>query len=355
MGLYRRGKVWWYTIMRDGRRTQLSTKTDNNRRAKRIYAKAVTDIAEGNCSETVKINYGITFKELAEKYLAYKKPRVKSERSVDNETRAIAMLTANIGWKKLNSISVNELEQIQTDALDRNKPATVNRKFDVLKHMFTKAADWDMITEDTLKRVRRVKRLKANNARLRYLSKEECVTLIDACDSHLKPIVITALSTGMRRGEILSLKWDNVDLRHGFILLDRTKNGERREIPVNDTLRDVLQGLTRRLDIPYVFFDAMTGKPYQEVKRSFHSALRRAGIRDFRFHDLRHTFASQLVMAGVDITTVSKLLGHKSLTMTLRYSHLAPSHLTEAVKKIEICYNFTTMANSVNRAVAVTP
>jgi site-specific recombinase XerD len=96
------------------------------------------------------------------------------------------------------------------------------------------------------------------------------------------------------------------------------------------------QGVTRRLDVPYVFFDSITGKPYQDVKRSFHTACRKAGITDFRFHDLRHTFASHRVMAGVDITTVSKLLGHKSLTMTSRYSHLAPDHLQNAVNMLHL-------------------
>jgi len=143
----------------------------------------------------------------------------------------------------------------------------------------------------------------------------------------------------MRKGEILSLKWDNVDLRHGFILLDITKNGERREIPINDTLKGVLQGITRRLDISYVFYDNATGKPYQDVKRSFNTALRKAGIKNFHFHDLRHTFASHLVMAGIDITTVSRLLGHKTLTMTLRYSHLAPARMAKAVDILDKALN----------------
>jgi integrase len=192
-----------------------------------------------------------------------------------------------------------------------------------------------MLSEQILKRVRQVRLLQENNKRLRYLSKEECQALISNCKGDTRVIVITALNTGMRKGEILGLRWDNVDLRHGFILLDRTKNGERREIPINETLRISLQGITRRLDVPSVFFDPVTGKPYQDVKRSFNTALRKAGIKDFRFHDLRHTFASHLVMAGVDITTVSKLLGHKSLTMTLRYSHLAPSHMVKAVNVLD--------------------
>jgi integrase len=197
--------------------------------------------------------------------------------------------------------------------------------------MFTKAVDWNMVEEETLKRIRKVKPLTENNRRLRYLSKDECQALINACDNHVRLIVITALNTGCRKGEILSLRWDQVDLKHGFILLDKTKNGDRREIPINETLRNVLQGITRRLDVPHVFHDSGTGKPYQDVKRSFQTALRKAKIHDFKFHDLRHTFASHLIMAGVDLTTVSRLLGHKSLTMTLRYSHLAPSHMVNAL------------------------
>jgi integrase len=188
-----------------------------------------------------------------------------------------------------------------------------------------------MVEESVLKRVRKVKLLEENNRRMRYLSKEECQILIDACSSHLRPIVITALNTGMRGGEIFSLKWANVDLKHGFILLEKTKNGERREIPINETLRETLTGLTRRLDLPYVFYNPFTEKPYGDIKNAFNGACRRAKIVDFVFHDLRHTFASHLVMRGVDITTVKDLLGHKTLTMTLRYAHLAPSHKVNAV------------------------
>jgi integrase len=215
------------------------------------------------------------------------------------------------------------------------QPATANKHTSILKAMISKAVDWNMVEEETLKRVRKVKQLPENNKRLRYLLKTECQDLIRNCEPHLRPIVITALNTGMRKSEILKLKWEQIDLKNGFILLGITKNGERREIPINDTLRATFQGITRRLDVPYVFYDPITGKHYQGVKRSFATALRRTKILDFRFHDLRHTFASHLVMAGVDITTVSRLLGHKSLKMTLRYAHLAPSHIANAVNVLD--------------------
>jgi integrase len=138
-------------------------------------------------------------------------------------------------------------------------------------------------------------------------------------------------------------------MKHGFINLTKTKNGERRQIPINDTLRAMLKGLVRRLDVPWVFSEVVKMKDgtekvkrFGDIKRSFATACKRAGINDFVFHSLRHTFASHLVMAGVDLTTVSRLLGHKSLTMTLRYSHLAPNHLVSAVNVLNSSMSFST-------------
>ncbi len=305
-------------------------------------------IKEGKQPEVKRIaNH--TFNELASEYIKCAE-RQRSFRSKQGFVRQLTEVFGNIPLRRFNSMFI---EQYQTGRIQKgNKPATVNRFIATLKHMFTKAVDWNMVEDEALKRIRRVKLLAENNRRLRYLSKEECQALINSCDKHLKPIVITALNTGMRKGEILSLKWDNADLKHGFILLDITKNGDRRKIPINETLKTALQGIMRRLDIPHVFYDTVTGKPYQNVKRSFNSACRRAGIRDFRFHDLRHCFASHLVMAGVDITTVKELLGHKTLTMTLRYAHLAPSHKVKAVDILDNAINSkSTIQKLYNQAV----
>lgn len=197
--------------------------------------------------------------------------------------------------------------------------------------MLTKAHEWDMIGKDTLDRLRRVKLQEEENRRDRFLSVEEIQDLIEAAEPHLKPVLIFALNTGCRKGEILGLTWDRVDLKHGTIYLNKTKSGKPRKVPINDPLRAMLKGLVRRLDTNLVFYNPATGGRWHELKRSFATACRKAKIHDFRFHDLRHTFASQLVMAGVDLTTVSRLLGHASLTMTLRYSHIASDHFQEAV------------------------
>jgi integrase len=335
-GLYKRGNIWWCAYKSiTGKIERASTGHIDYDNAIEFLTEKRFNVQKGIEPEVVQnINY--TFQELATEYLKW----CERQRSFESKRFFIKQLNdafKNIPLKNFNTMMI---EQYQTERLQKgNKPATANRLTATIKHAFHKGYDWNMVNEGVFKRVMRVKQLEENNRRLRYLSKEECQALINACDSHLRPIVITALNTGCRKGEILGLKWDQVDLKHGFILLDRTKNGERRELPINTTLRTTLEALPRRLDGGCVFYDPKTGERYQDVKRSFPTACRRAGIRDFRFHDLRHCFASHLVMAGVDLTTVSRLLGHKSLAMTLRYSHLSPQHMTRAVDVLDSVLN----------------
>ena len=118
----------------------------------------------------------------------------------------------------------------------------------------------------------------------------------------------------------------------GFITLWETKNSERPDIPMNETVKASLNGIER--NGPYIFCDG-NGKSFGNVKRSFETALKKSEIEDFRFHDLRHTFASNLIMGGTDITTVKELMGHKTIDMTLRYSHLAPNYKTRAVNILD--------------------
>jgi integrase len=357
-GIYKRGNVYWIAYAGlDGKVIRESSTSDKFKDAETLLIKRRQCIREGKMPEIKKIG-NHTFNDLVTDYLKW----AERQRAFKQKGLVVAQLKERLGALPLRRFDTRLVETYQSERLQggnkvlktkevvANKPGTINRHISILKHMFTKAVEWDMVEDETLKRIRRAKLLEENNRRLRFLSKEECQTLLDACDKHLKPIVIMAMNTGMRKGEILSLKWDNVDLEHRFILLDSgmTKNGERREIPINATLRATLQELfkrtsdrPRRIDVPNVFYRVVyddttektksTGKAFVNVQKSFAAACRRAKLKDFRFHDIRHTFASQLVMAGIDITTVKELLGHKTLTMTLRYAHLAPSHKVKAV------------------------
>ena len=271
----------------------------------------------------------VYFSELAERYIDWVKGRQKS---YNVKKYIVKILAGRFKNMRLTCFNYDVLESVQTNYIQKDfKPAYINKIITILKHMFTKALDWELIDEEILKKVRKVKLLKGEIKRLRYLSDEEAERLVINCEPYLKPIVLTALNTGMRRGEIFGLTWDRVDLKNRIILLDKTKNGERREVPINDNLYEILNSIVRRLDVPYVFFNPKTLKPYDNLKRSFATALSKSHILDFRFHDLRHTFASQLIMKGVDLVTVKELLGHKDIKMTLRYSHLSHAHIKNAV------------------------
>jgi integrase len=285
----------------------------------------------------------------------------KREISLSGEAWSPVVTLGSIPLRRFNTFLIEQLQtslkkkglsQPKTDKSGKIieagplKDTTCNRTLSTVKHMFSKAVEWEMVEEETLKKIRKVK-LPKEVGRLRYLSAKEAQTLVSVCDLHLQPVVITALHTGMRKGEILKLKWDNVDMQHGFILLDKTKNGERREVPINNTLRATFNKLPRRFVekegekelVPYLFHDPVTLKPYDSVKRSFKTAVKNAGITDFHFHDLRHTFASLAMMSGkIDIATLSKILGHKTLKMTMKYAHLAPAHLQKAVFVMDDVY-----------------
>lgn len=345
-GIYKRGQVYWIRYAGiDGRVVRESSVSTKFRDAEALLIQRRQAIKEGKQPEIIKIG-NFYFNELADNYITW----AERQRSVESKRQYIEALKEyfkNLPLRRFNTMLVEQfqsekLQQIYYEKKDVKKnyqSSSINRWTATLKHMFTKAVEWHMVEEDVLKRVRRAKQLEENPGRLRYLTREESQTLINVCADHLKPIVICALNTGMRKSEILSLKWEQIDLKNGFILIEQTKNGQRREIPINNTLKVTLQGLTRRLDIPFVFYNPSTCKRYDDVKKAFHGACKKAKINDFVFHDLRHTFASQLVMAGADITTIKELLGHKSLTMTLRYAHLAPSHKTRAVELLDSIIN----------------
>jgi len=160
--------------------------------------------------------------------------------------------------------------------------------------------------------------------------------LLAHCGPQLKPLVMTALHTGFRKSELLSLTWGEIDFRHRVITVQAAyaKNGESRSVPMNDVLTTTLKAVRMNAPDNAVFCNCK-GAPYRSFRSAFERAVCKAGLEDFTFHDLRHTFASRLVMAGVDLPTVKELMGHKDITMTLRYTHLSSDHKQRAVSALE--------------------
>lgn len=220
--------------------------------------------------------------------------------------------------------------------------AAVNRELSALRHMFNKAKEWGLIEKSPFSGVKKFF-YREDNRRLRYLSEEEIERLLEVLDhmsSYLKWIVIAAINTGMRREELLSLMWDQI--ADGFIYLTKTKTGEARQIPINSDLMALFEEIRAErkrqgLISPYVFCDSQ-GNRFYSVARSFHTALKRAKIEDFRFHDLRHTFASHYLMRGGTLSNLQKILGHKEIKMTTRYTHLSKEF---ARKEIELLNGLT--------------
>ena len=185
---------------------------------------------------------------------------------------------------------------------------------------------------------RGVKRLKGETRRVRYLMPDQIQELLSNCDGLLrgllKPLVTVALHTGARKGELQSLQWPQVDFELGFIYLLDTKNGERRDIPMNETVRTTLMEMERMSEFVFPNRNGVRIDNAQ-VQISFCKALKKSGISDFHFHDLRHTFASNLVMEGAELNDVRELLGHKKMDMTLRYAHLSPKHKTKVINILD--------------------
>lgn len=291
----------------------------------------------------VKVESKTTFNELSEEY----EKNHKNQKSWEGSNRYNwLMLKKHFGEKRLSEITYLDLETYRNER--KANPArgkktradsSVNREMALLGKMLNKAVEWGFLETSPLKKGKRLM-FKENNQRLRFLTDTEIDTLLGTCTPHLRPIVETALHSGMRRGELLSLKWEQI--RNGLIYLTETKSDKARQIPVNDRLAEVFRELRQmvlqelrenkavEIKSQYVFCDSK-GRRFHSVKNSFASACRRAGLENFHFHDLRHTFASHLVMKGIGLKAVQELLGHADLKMTMRYAHLSQGHLQAAV------------------------
>lgn len=216
-------------------------------------------------------------------------------------------------------------------------PATVVRYMAVLSHAFTIAIkEWGWIEDSPL---RKVTKPREPRGRVRFLDNDERVKLLQICkessNSYLYTIVVLALSTGMRQSEILNLKWSDVDLDKNRIILYETKNGEIRQVAIAGHALEMIQQLDklRRIDTHLIFPGKFSKKPI-DIRSAWETAIKKANISNFRFHDLRHSCASYLAMNGASLAEISEVLGHKTLAMVKRYSHLSDTHTANVITKM---------------------
>lgn len=315
--------------------------------------KRVSLRAEGRYLD-VKKEYKTTLKQLLKKYKEnyQEQPSYKTWKKYCHvnfkDHFGEDTLLANIRYVDLETYR-NQLRQKPTKSGTIRKDGTVNREMSCLSHLFTKAVEWEMMEDNPFEKGKSLL-LKEDNERLRYLEEDELQTLLTECPTHLRRIVICAVNTGMDRGEILKLKWEQI--QKGFIHLGVYKTRPPRQIPINNDLEQLFKEIQREQGPggKYVFTYAASEEklkgrspvrkrkglaPVPErirnIKTAFSSALRRAGIKDFRFKDLRHTFASHFVMRGGTMKELQELMGHKTMNMTMRYAHLSQEHKKKAV------------------------
>lgn len=312
-----------------------SRKTD----AKRWAQQTEAAIREGRHFKSVESKRH-TLAEVIDRYLRDVAPRMKT---ANMREAHLQWWKAELGDRVLADVTPALIVEMR-DNLLRGKTrrgirsaSTVNRYLAALSHVFTVAVrEWQW-TEDNP--FRKMSTLKEPSGRVRFLDDDERARLLIECKAHsteLYTIVVVALSTGARRGEVLGLRWKDVDFARRTLVLHDTKNGERRALPLQGRAYTLVQDMSkvRRIDTDLLFPGTRDPHKPLAVGNIFNAAVVRAGIENFHFHDLRHSAASYLAMNGATIPEIAGVLGHKTLQMVKRYAHLSDLHTARVVERM---------------------
>ena len=298
----------------------------------------------------------------------YKEWAVAHQRRGEETLALLKRSFPHLYSRKLKDISAWDIQKWRTSRKsDEIKPATINRAVTTLKAVLNKAVEWGVIAVNPLQAIKPLK-LDTQGV-IRFLSADEEKSLRAALDDrqrdiiagresgnvwrlarghkelppkneeladYLKPLVLLALNTGLRRGELFNLKWSDVDFARKSLTVagGTAKSGQTRHVPLNTESRALLLEWKKQAISDLVFPSPVTGLKFNNITKGWTQLCKRAGLVDFRVHDLRHTFASKLVMSGVDLYTVKELMGHSTIQMTERYAHLAPEHKASAVERL---------------------
>lgn len=273
----------------------------------------------------------ITLKEMLDDFIEYSEINNSKQQYIQN-IHKVKVYKKFLGAEtKIADITPADIERLKQYLLKSGlKNSSVNRYYASLSKAFNL-----IILNKHLKMLnpcKAVSKLKEDNQILRYLTEDEEARLMKALPEYLKPLVVCALTTGLRLSNILNLKWDTINLEMGFleVLKQENKGHKKIQIPLSEKFKVELQkiGIKKK---GYVFINPKTGNPYTTIKNGFNKALEKAGIENFRFHDLRHTVGTRLVANGADLMTVKEYLAHSQLSTTQRYMHPTPENMKKAV------------------------
>jgi integrase len=341
MGVFRREKSqFWYVSYTDhnGIRHRQSTDATSKTEAQAIERALRTKVREGRFFDNHEPS-SILFSELLDKVDKHARDSgIKSYGSYF--CRYAISLKSFFGDVPIHTITGQDIEryklaraneELKTTGRKISK-TTVNHSLAILKRVFNLAIRWDLLQSNPVKKVDFFRKV---NGRTRFLSEEEQARLLGQCEGVLQDVVLVAMRTGMRLGEVLSMKKADIDFNGCFIYLKETKSGEPRAVPMMDQVKGTLAQLAiGKADADFIFVNR-NGDPYKSLRTVFESAVHRAGLKDFRFHDLRHTFASDFLRTGGDIYILARILGHSTVSMTERYGHLTKGHMLSQLSAME--------------------
>jgi integrase len=345
-GVFKRNNWWWIDFVgADGKRHRKKA-APSYEIAKIVYRNTVNAIAKGEVTGIQR--EGILLRNFVTRTYW---PTVKPTLSRWEQERTQSILNLQIlprfGGVTLAQLRREEIERWRAERLAAVSGGTVNKELMRLKHILNRAVGWGYLRDSP---ARLVKKVKEAPGRVRYLTAEEQTLLLEGQartvvakdgrtwhiqtepDPALRLYIVAALQTGARRGELLNLRWCDVDFHARTLTFQQTKNGDARTIPLTSTLRSVLHALPRPLDPAASVFPQRSP---QALSRAFGYLVRQLGIKNLRFHDLRHDAASTLTMAGVPQRAIMEILGHRDPRMATRYQHLAPGYLHDVARALD--------------------
>jgi integrase len=359
MAVRKRKGIWYYDFMIRGVRyreaiPEARTKTQ----AEQVETLVRQSIFEGKYCKLQQKPIPTLKHYVQEVFLPWSKG---NKRSYQSDSWRSNVLIRWFEGKRLNEITPFLIEKFKKERREGNtcrggirSPASVNREIELLSRILTMAVDHGLIGTNPCRKVRK---LRLDNRRIRYLSLEEegrLMAVLTGRKSHLRPLVILAINTGMRRGELFNLTWEKVDFARSLIYVTNTKSGKDRVVPMNQTVRDELMTMKERTKSDLVFVSYRSGINLTGIRKGFIAACREAGIKNFRFHDLRHTAGTRLADAGADAFTIKEILGHGSIQTSAIYVHATDQGKRRAVEALalyssqKVCLKF--VANQERRS-----
>jgi len=329
MGLYKRGSVWWMNFSHNGEQFRRSTETEQKKLAIRIFDKLKGEIAEGKWFPHLE-GEDRTFNDLMNRYMKEYSVIYKAPSSHLRDKGLEKHLRSFFGDSLLTQITPNMISEYKLKRrADGVSPRTINYELSLMGHTFNLAMkEWEWVKDNPVMRVRKER---VNNKVERWLTLDEEQKLLVSSSLWLREIIIFAIHTGLRQGEIMDLKWSQINFTRKTMIITEQKNRAVDTLPLNATVLDLLANKVPGVLDPdkRVFVNHLGNRIGSSVIiRAFHLAEKKAGIKKLRFHDLRHTFATRLIQNGVDLFTVQKLGRWKNTSMVMRYAH----HYSESLR-----------------------